>query len=255
MKFKSEFKSFVFQNNFRIFADVLINRNGDSLLSKTGNESVEYIYKKLKKHSPLIDYTLVHYLYYQVFSSEYHNPLTSPDFGVLIDLSEKLVPLTEYMFHKHLSLEQLFTIWTPSQYQKGAWDNPQQFDNIVMLPVTPIGKPTWQKSDRWSSRPARDKYLTYKDYLSLLARQKGFILPEIFKVTYFLPIKKSASKKQKILLHNTPCRIKPDASNMQKGVEDILLPDGDEAVYDVHMVKRFTIGNGDGTGGYIFIEY
>ena len=237
----SSIKSFILQNNMRIFTDMLS--------ATTGGESVNWLYGKMSKHDKLMDISSIQYMYYYDGQDDFpfydKNTRMTKLPRLLSDMSTNVVLNSEKVFKKHFEFNELITIVAP--------DPP--FTRLVKFDITPIGKPTWQKSDRWASRKPRNMYLAYKEHLSLLANQQDFVLPDKFKVTFFLPVAKSHSKNKKIALHNQPCHIKPDGSNMLKGLEDILLPDGDEAIWNVHIVKRYTIGNGDGTGGYIIIEY
>ena len=231
---------FYIENNIRTFADLLSN--------STGKEAIAWLCRRYKKQDNLINIRNIEYLYYYDGQDDipFYNIKTSlSDLPHLKDIMVSIILHSEAVFGKHFEFDELLTVLSPER----------PFTRIIKFDITPVGKPTWQPSDRWASRKPRDKYLAYKKHLQLLHNQTDFELPDKFKVTYFSPIAKSYSKKRKIALHNQPRKTKPDVSNCQKGLEDILLPDGDETIWDVRMITRYTIGNGDGTGGYILIEY
>jgi len=103
----------------------------------------------------------------------------------------------------------------------------------MIIPVAPVPKPRMTKSDRWKQRPAVMRYWKFKDDLKAVV--KGDLEP-IFDVTFYVPMPKSWSEKQKATMVNTPHQVKPDVDNYLKAFMDALCVD-DSYVYDVHARK------------------
>ena len=108
----------------------------------------------------------------------------------------------------------------------------------IVVPGAPIGKPRMTRRDRWAKRPAVMRYREWADRVRAVAGK----LPPADKVetmsmvATFVP-PKSTSKKKAAAMIGTLHRVKPDASNILKGVEDILWPDNDSALAKGDYVK------------------
>ncbi len=94
------------------------------------------------------------------------------------------------------------------------------------LPVTPMGAVRMTQRGKYINAAAQ-RYLAYKSHIQLLAKQqlKGDFFPSgplEARITFFMPIPKSWSKKKKedaVFSYHTK---KPDADNLVKGVFDAL---------------------------------
>jgi len=101
------------------------------------------------------------------------------------------------------------------------------------IPVAPVPKPRMTKSDSWRKRPAVVKYWKFKDDLKAVV--KGDLEPR-FKITFYVPMSVSWSKRQKAAMNGQPHQMKPDIDNYLKAFMDALSSD-DSYIYDVHARK------------------
>lgn len=114
---------------------------------------------------------------------------------------------------------------------------------VLDIELTARGKPTLTKADRWKKRKPVIDWYAYKDELLLqvgrewYARLNHAVIFD-FKIEAFFHVPKSYTKKQKAELPGTRHRVKPDASNIQKGIEDILIV-ADQCLADTHTSKRW----------------
>jgi Holliday junction resolvase RusA-like endonuclease len=127
----------------------------------------------------------------------------------------------------------------PRQLQGSAtWDG-----NVlrITIPGPPMGKPRMTRRDKWAKR---DCVARYRDWCDKVRAIVGDTLPaaecvlELNWTAYFEP-PKSWPKKKRIAALGTLHRVKPDASNILKGIEDCLWPDGDQALAAGEYEKRW----------------
>lgn len=104
----------------------------------------------------------------------------------------------------------------------------------MQIPVTPLAKPRMTRSDKWKQRKCVMEYRAYKDAL----RPYWITLPDVYKVTFYLPMPASWSEKKKQMMENLPHRNKPDKDNLEKGLLDALLID-DAHVWSGWAEKRW----------------
>jgi hypothetical protein len=97
-----------------------------------------------------------------------------------------------------------------------------------------MGKPRMIRSDAWKKRNCVLRYWGIKD--NMLLQAKNFVLGNAFIVIFVLPMPESWSKKKKEKMNNLFHESKPDASNLLKAVEDILLVD-DSKIYFPITIK------------------
>jgi hypothetical protein len=108
----------------------------------------------------------------------------------------------------------------------------------IVLAGPPMGKPRMTQRDKWAKR---DCVVRYRDWADRLRAAAGTVPPaksvlDLSWVAYFEP-PASWSKKRRWAAIGEPHRVKPDASNILKGIEDILWPDGDSALAAGHYEK------------------
>ena len=119
--------------------------------------------------------------------------------------------------------------------------------------VTPIGTPSFQKSDKWRilnhsdprrrQRPIVTKWLEFKKALAISAQKQGFVMPASKSTILFvLPMSESWSKKKKALMDNTPHQAKPDADNLCKAFFDSVCPGDDSYIWEYLVAKRWGVG-------------
>lgn len=119
---------------------------------------------------------------------------------------------------------------------------------MITLPVTPVPKPRMTRADKWSKRPAVEKYWSFKDKLCLAANLAGFELGESFRVVFQIPMPDGWSRTKRQRMVGKPHQVRPDTDNLTKAVMDSLLPDGDARVWHVDAKKVW------GITGAIMIE-
>lgn len=94
-----------------------------------------------------------------------------------------------------------------------------------------MGKPRMIRSDAWKKRDCVLRYWGIKD--SVVSQSKGFILGKAFIAIFVLPMPSSWSKKKKEKMNNSFHESKPDASNLLKAIEDILLKDDSKISFPI----------------------
>ena len=82
--------------------------------------------------------------------------------------------------------------------------------------VVPVAKPRMTQRDKWKNRPSVAKYWAYRDEI----RAAGFIPPDTFKITFYMPMPKSWSRKKKDYMMAQPHQQRPDRDNLEKAFED-----------------------------------
>lgn len=100
--------------------------------------------------------------------------------------------------------------------------------------IDPVPKPRMTVSDKWKKRPCVERYWAYKDLLRTFDIQ----LPVPYKITFYLPMPKSWSKKKKDEHFGQPHLQKPDKDNLEKALLDGLL-DEDSHVWSGWAEKRW----------------
>lgn len=99
--------------------------------------------------------------------------------------------------------------------------------------IRAVPKPTMTHVDRWAKRPAVLRYRAYGDLL----RWHRASLPEAYLlVACFTPPASLSAKRQAQMIGQVHQR-KPDASNLQKAIEDHLMPNADQRIYDGRCIK------------------
>jgi Holliday junction resolvase RusA-like endonuclease len=103
---------------------------------------------------------------------------------------------------------------------------------------TPVAKPRMTRADRYKKRPVVEKYWAFKDKIILQAKKQKFVLGRAYKVTFYMPLPKSISAKEKAKRLNKPHVIRPDLDNMLKSLNDTLM-DEDSGVFYVTCQKKW----------------
>ncbi len=92
-------------------------------------------------------------------------------------------------------------------------------------PITPVPKPRMTRSDAWKKRPAVLRYWAFKDKV----RELGVELQSPCKITFYIAMPQSWSKKKRDEWNGKPHMNKPDLDNMVKGIFDAVFSE------DAHM--------------------
>jgi Holliday junction resolvase RusA-like endonuclease len=102
--------------------------------------------------------------------------------------------------------------------------------------VNPVAKPRMTRRDVWAHRGCVDHYYVYKDLLVFATKKKKFILPDSFKVEFFMPMPFTWSEKKKLLMLGKPHQQRPDLDNLVKGLLDALRSE-DKYIWHVDASK------------------
>jgi len=92
--------------------------------------------------------------------------------------------------------------------------------NKIQIPIQPKPAPRITHQGRFTK--SAKAYYSYKDYLKLFCNANDFIISEKVKITFFIPIGKSISKKETALRLGKPHKQRPDLDNLVKGIWDAL---------------------------------
>ncbi len=104
--------------------------------------------------------------------------------------------------------------------------------NMKSYPITPVPKPRMTKSDAWKKRPAVLRYWAFKDKV----RELGIELQSPCKITFYIEMPKSWSKRKKADFVGKPHMNKPDADNLGKAILDAVFDD-DAQMWSVWFEK------------------
>lgn len=110
-------------------------------------------------------------------------------------------------------------------------------------PITPVPAPRMTRSDKWRKRPCVMRYFAFRDKV----RELGIVLPIPYKVTFWMPMPPSWSKKKRDEWHGKPHMNRPDKDNLEKALLDSLYED-DAEVWSGWVEKRWA------HDGYITVE-
>lgn len=111
----------------------------------------------------------------------------------------------------------------------------QTLPEVQIADVQVAPKPTMHHSDRWAKRPPVLRYRASCDELRL----RGLRVPERYAFVFYLPMPASWTRTRRDAMRGTAHQSKPDATNLQKTVEDALCL-RDEAMNDVRSIKRWS---------------
>ena len=102
----------------------------------------------------------------------------------------------------------------------------------------PVAKPRMTKADAWKKRPIVLAYWEFKDEINRQAKEQGFKLGEMYRVTFYMEIPKSRKTGKKKVVDGQPHKQRPDGDNLEKALNDCLLEE-DSGVWYVVRVKRW----------------
>lgn len=109
-----------------------------------------------------------------------------------------------------------------------------------LYPITPVPAPRQVESDRWNKRPCVLRYRAFKDQV----KAHGVELPVPCKVTFYLPMPKSWSKREKALQNGAPHTQEPDVDNLLKALMDAVFQQregkNDSHVWSIAAEKRWS---------------
>lgn len=105
----------------------------------------------------------------------------------------------------------------------------------MIYDITPCTKPRQTRSDKWKQRPCVMRYRAFADE----CRAKGLKIEQSGqKITFFIPMPKSWSKKKIDQHRNQPHQQTPDVDNLLKAVLDAVHKQ-DCAVWSIWPEKRW----------------
>lgn len=120
----------------------------------------------------------------------------------------------------------------------------------IVIPVAPVAKPRMTKRDRWKGRPVVEKYFAFRDQVQLHLPADWKFPASGARVTFFVPMPKSWTKKKKRQMESKPHQKRPDIDNFVKGLLDAACKE-DNYVWDLRATKLLTKPG----KGCIVIEY
>ena len=116
---------------------------------------------------------------------------------------------------------------------------------IKRYQITPIPKPRLTRQGRFTDRAKR--YYQFAEDV----REFGIQVPESgAKLSFFIPMPKSWTKKKKAHMIGTPHQQTPDIDNLIKAVLDAIYED-DKVVWDIRASKHWAVG----PVGAIWVRY
>ncbi len=90
--------------------------------------------------------------------------------------------------------------------------------NKIEIPIQPMPAPRLTHQGRHTARAK--KYYAYKKTLKMFCKVNDFALSEKVKITFYMPVPKSITKKERAKRLGNPHKQRPDLDNLVKGVWD-----------------------------------
>ena len=110
--------------------------------------------------------------------------------------------------------------------------------NRIEIEIKPMPAPRLTYQGRHTDKAK--KYYAYKDEILLLCKTAGFELSEYHSITFYIPLPKSISKKEKQRrLDIGKHQLRPDLDNLTKAVWDALLAE-DGHVHKLTAQKKWS---------------
>ncbi len=101
--------------------------------------------------------------------------------------------------------------------------------------IIPVPAPRMTQSDRWNNRACVVRYFDFRDRV----KELNISVVNGDKVTFYLPIPKSWSKKKQAQHDGMPHRQTPDIDNLLKALLDSIY-ENDSHIYSVWPEKRWS---------------
>jgi len=89
----------------------------------------------------------------------------------------------------------------------------------IHINIDPCPKPRMTRSDRWKKRKCVQEYWAFKDKIQEVEPLKNIDLSD-YKITFYVPMPKSWSKKKTVEMFNTKHLQTPDLDNFEKALYD-----------------------------------
>lgn len=113
--------------------------------------------------------------------------------------------------------------------------------------ISPCPAPRMTNSDKWKTDPyhadpekrqrkAVTKYYDWRDTFRILCAKQGYVLDEVLRVVFVMPMPKYLSRKKREMRLGQPHKQRPDTDNMIKSIKDSFNVD-DGYVWDERGVK------------------
>jgi Holliday junction resolvase RusA-like endonuclease len=103
---------------------------------------------------------------------------------------------------------------------------------MLIIPVTPRGKPRMTRSDKWNHRDCVTRYWEFKDRL----REHLTEIPQPCLMVFVFPMPESWKEKKKAIMRGQPHQKTPDIDNIEKAILDALYKN-DSHIWNVHHIK------------------
>lgn len=105
---------------------------------------------------------------------------------------------------------------------------------MIVLEIEPVAKPRMTQSDKWAKRPRAIKYFAFRTQLNL--QKINIDWNKEVKITFFISMPKSWSKKKRREMAGKPHQQRPDCDNYFKGLTDSLLSE-DSHIWAINAKK------------------
>lgn len=114
-------------------------------------------------------------------------------------------------------------------------------DGSKIYAIKPVTAPRQVESDKWKPRPIVQRYRAFKDEV----KAAGMVLPTIpCKITFYIEMPKSWSKKEKARMNGQPHEQEPDVDNLLKAAMDAIYQTregkNDAHVWSIWAEKRWS---------------
>lgn len=111
----------------------------------------------------------------------------------------------------------------------------------MILNITPVPAPRMTQSDKWKKRPCVTRYFAFRDKIQSVNLQ--LVYP--CKITFWMPMPNSWSKRKKQAFNEEPHKQKPDLDNLLKALFDsIYYRKDDSHVWAYTAEKRWAFEGG-----------
>ena len=111
--------------------------------------------------------------------------------------------------------------------------------NRIEIPIHP--KPAPRLTYQGKHTNNAKAYYKYKEAINLYCKSKGFVLSDRISITFYMPIPKSVTKKERAERLGHPHQFKPDLDNLIKAVKDALCEEDSSIYYYEKMEKIWSL--------------
>ena len=107
---------------------------------------------------------------------------------------------------------------------------------MTFYPIAPVAAPRMTRRDKWLNRPIVAEYFAFRNNI----RARGIEIPIPSKVTFWVKMPDSWSRKKRELMLRQPHEQTPDIDNFLKAILEAVFDKKDAKVWSIWPEKRWS---------------